>query len=117
MGNAEVERPHWDSKQRKLWLDNTLVKQFTTPAPIQELILAWFEKNGWDTPIRVPLFPGRSKRSQQDRLHDAVVSLNRHQLEGRVYFYRNGNGKVGWELTPTHTRKGRPRPLFGKESE
>ena len=69
--------PNWDARDRCLWVGEVLVKKFGALAPSQEFLLASLEREGWKTPLRIVSLPGKSKRTLQGRLHDAVMGLNR----------------------------------------
>ena len=103
--------PNWDARDRCLWVGEVLVKKFGALAPSQEFLLASLEREGWKTPLRIVSLPGKSKRTLQGRLHDAIRGLNRLQRVGRIYFFRTGRGnEIGWELTPTHKKKPKDVP-------
>jgi hypothetical protein len=91
-------RPRWDKIARELWLGDTLVKKFLRPAPLQELILAVFEEEGWPERIDDPL-PGPFDGDRRDRLHKALQKLNRNQQVPLLEFHRDGTGeKIVWRL-------------------
>ncbi|WP_082838914.1 hypothetical protein [Gemmata sp. SH-PL17] len=86
-----VPVPHWDESTRQLNWRGRVVKRFRTPANNQERILAVFEEEKWTLRIDDPLVGGA--RDPVERLHDAIRRLNGNQLDGRIYFSRDGTGK------------------------
>ena len=108
-GTAAVVRkrqlkPRWVAGRhgvdvRTLWLGKLLVKQFTGPADIQELILAAFQELRWPKQIDDPIPPGASRQDPKDRLRDAVRNLNGTQKDGRIRFRTCANGTaIRWEI-------------------
>jgi hypothetical protein len=90
--------PEWDADRRKLLLDGTVVKQFPQPSPNQVLVLVTFQDDGWLHRIDNPLSP-RPDQDAQQRLHDTIVRLNRHQQNRLICFRGDGTGEgVCWEL-------------------
>jgi len=56
-----------------------------------------FQEEDWPGRIDDPLCPNRT--DPQQRLHDTVRALNRHQLHKRIRFSRDGTGEgVVWKL-------------------
>jgi hypothetical protein len=89
-----AEEPSWDGKRRAMWLGDTLVKRFRQPSPVQELILAAFEEEGWPPRIDDPLPPVRGLNPGK-RLNNAIRNLNRGQKD--IHFEGGGDGKsIGW---------------------
>jgi hypothetical protein len=89
--------PTWDKDRRILRFGPELVKQFKTPAPNQEVVLAAFEEEGWPVRIDDPL-PMHPAIDPKRRLHDTINSLNRNQLVRRLRFIGNGCGEaIRWE--------------------
>ncbi len=90
--------PRWDPVLRELWLGQTLVKRFTQPATLQEMILSAFQEEGWPASIDDPL-PPEPDQDARLRLRRTVRNLNRAQLAGRIRFFINGNGQaIRWEI-------------------
>jgi hypothetical protein len=90
--------PKWDKERQELRLGDVIVKQFKVPAPNQELILASFEEEGWPPRIDDPL-PPHPDQDAKRRLHDTIVTLNRHQRHPLIRFLGDGSGQgVRWEL-------------------
>jgi hypothetical protein len=93
--------PHWDSSTRRLFLGETLVKQFLVPAKNQEAILEAFERLGWPECIDNPLADG-DETSAQRRLHNAITRLNHQQIHPIIRFHGTGTGTgVRWEPVAT----------------
>lgn len=90
--------PHWHSTRRELTLGERLVKRFKVPAPVQELLLAAFEEEGWPDQITDPL-PRCGNQEPKRRLHEAIKGLNRRQRDSSIRFYGDGTGQgIRWEL-------------------
>jgi hypothetical protein len=86
--------PLWDG--RRLWLGETLLKEFNQPAPFQTALLDAFQKQGWsDTPAENPLprAEGESENNAKHRLHDTIKNLNRCLPPGTIRFRGDGTGK------------------------
>jgi hypothetical protein len=89
--------PRWDADGRELWAGGRLVKRFTRPAPLLELLLAAFQELGWPRVLDDPL-PGTDGMDPKERLHDAVKRLNACQRPLVVRFRGDGTGqRVRWE--------------------
>jgi len=74
-----------------------VVKQFKVPAPNQEVILASFEEEGWPPRIDDPL-PPQADQDSKRRLHDTIITLNRHQKNRLIRFSGDGSGEgVRWD--------------------
>jgi hypothetical protein len=87
----------WDADGRELWAGGRLVKRFTRPAPLLELLLAAFQELGWPRVLDDPL-PGAGGMDPKERLHDAVKRLNACQRPLVVRFRGDGTGQRGrWE--------------------
>jgi hypothetical protein len=84
--------PHWDAARRQLCWGELVVKQFFQPAPSQQTLLAAFEEDGWPPRIDNPL-PPRGKQEGWERLHDAIIRLNRCQRHPVLRFFRDGSGE------------------------
>jgi hypothetical protein len=78
-------KPFWEAKRRELWLGDPLVKRFKRPEPLQELILAAFQKQRWPPFIDDPL-PGKPGTSCQERRYDVTNNLCRAQEPLRIRF-------------------------------
>ena len=89
--------PRWDKERQELRVGELLVKQFKVPAPNQEMILASFEEEGWPPRIDDPLPPHVDQDSKR-RLHDTIITLNRHQKNRLIRFSGDGSGEgVRWD--------------------
>jgi len=96
--SSDARIPTWDEQRQELRLGDKVVKRFTAPARNQQLILAAFEEEGWPTHVDDPLPPG-SIDDPKRRLHDTIVSLNRHQQRALLRFAGDGKGEgIRWEL-------------------
>ena len=108
----QLPQTRWDADTHALLLDTVLVKKFDVRAPLQEYVLKLFQNANWPPIITVKHLPGDSDRPLQDRIHDAVVHLNRGQKAANIFFFRNGQGnEIGWELTPTHKKGPRKKSI------
>jgi hypothetical protein len=95
---VSVDQPRWDGCRRELWWGGRLVKRFRQPAPNQEALLAAFEELGWPEWMDDPL-PREKGIDPQERLHDTVKGLNRHQRQRLLHFCGDGTGqRIGWCL-------------------
>lgn len=89
--------PVWDAARRVLSLDEHLIKHFRHHATNQETILSTFQEEGWPERIDDPLVPSPSILSKR-RLHDAIKSLNRKQVNPLIHFHGDGTGEgIAWE--------------------
>jgi hypothetical protein len=90
--------PEWDKERQELRVGGLVVKQFKVPAPNQEMILAAFQEEGWPPRIDDPL-PPQAGQNPCRRLHDTIMSLNRHQKHPLLRFSGDGSGEgVRWEF-------------------
>jgi hypothetical protein len=99
VARAEVREavPVYDKDRRELWFKGRLVKRLRQPAGNQELILLAFQEQGWPDAIDDPL-PGNADQDRQERLHNAIRRLNKHQHEATILFRRNGSGsRILWQ--------------------
>jgi hypothetical protein len=93
-----LKPPYWDAERRELHCNGQLVKAFRQPAPNQEAILAAFEEEGWPPRIDNPL-PDCGEHEGRDRLHDAIVRLNRQPGRRLLRFCADGRGEgVCWQF-------------------
>jgi hypothetical protein len=89
----QARTPRWDGNNHTLWLNRTVVTTFDRLAPLEEAVLAQFEKHAWTHRVPSPFVGPGSKR----RLHDAVKLLNRRQK--RIRFRSIGSGhEMTWEI-------------------
>jgi hypothetical protein len=89
--------PQWDKERQELRVGELVVKQFKVPAPNQEMILASFEEEGWPPRIDDPL-PPQPDQDAKRRLHDTIITLNRHQKNRLIRFSGDGSGEgVRWD--------------------
>jgi hypothetical protein len=110
--NGTPNPPVFDTARRELRVGNRLIKRFKQPALSQETILAAFEEEGWPYRILNPLPPKPNQDSKQ-RLHDAIIRLNRGQKHRLLRFKGDGTGEgIFWEYTafadPTATPERHP---------
>ncbi len=74
-------------------LGNDVIKRFLRPAKNQQLILSSFEELNWCNRIDNPI-AGTAKTTAEDRLKDAIASLNASQSGGsKILFGKDGTGK------------------------
>lgn len=91
--------PHWDSRSRRLWWRDCLIKQFRVPAINQEVVLAALEEEGWPSQIDDPL-PQTRDIDPKVRLHDTIKALNRHHQHQIIHFCGDGSGRaIRWAIT------------------
>jgi len=97
--------PRWDARHRTLFVGTQVVKHFRVPSPVQEVLLAVFEEEGWPERIDDPLPPNKDGKR---RLHSAINSLNRSQVNELLHFFGDGTGQcVCWRLlVDPHTAVG-----------
>ena len=96
-GNLKRRAPEWDEERRELRWRGQVVKRFRQHAENQELILRAFQKAGWPVSIEDPL-PWADDIDSQERLHDAIKNLNRHQRPRLLIRFRGlGSGRILWE--------------------
>jgi hypothetical protein len=104
--------PRWDARCRELWYGELLLKRFVKAAPIQELLLAAFERAGWPLCMADPL-PEHPGVSPEERLHNALRRLNASLVIRVIQFIRDGSARgVGWKVhenrLKAHGRQARP---------
>lgn len=93
--------PYWDADRRELRWGESLIKRFKIAAPNQEIILCSFQEEGWPPHLDDPLPPVHDVEPKR-RLHDTIVSLNRHHEQPGLRFTGDGTGRgVRWECSPT----------------
>jgi hypothetical protein len=106
--------PHWDRRQRRLWLGKRLLKEYRQPAPFQTSLLDAFQTHGWEDGHAIdplPLLPGETAAAAEQRLHDVIGNLNRSLPSGTIRFGGDGTGHgvrwhhVGREILSGGTRK------------
>lgn len=110
------ETPFWDPDLRELYVAGRLVKRFTRPIPVLELILQAFEEASWPRALRSPLPLGRNAKRL---LHDAIKRLNLCQKERAIQFGGDGTGLgIRWQLVAAWCARFRNKPesesAFGK---
>jgi hypothetical protein len=99
-GHAHLDfaklKPVWDADLNRLTLGDVVVKEYRTPAPNQQRILAAFQEEDWPVRIDDPL-PPHPEQDPKRRLHETIVSLNRNQRNELMRFCGDGNGMgVRW---------------------
>lgn len=82
-------RPRWDPVDRELYWHVWIVKKFSVHADLQETVLQWFQDKGF--PERVEDEFSDDGVDRQERMHNAVVGLNRSQTACKIEFYRDGS--------------------------
>lgn len=98
---GRVPVPRWDADERRLWLGDTLLKEFRQPAPNQIALLDAFQANSWgrrhlSNPLRRD--PGETEAEAYARLHATIKNLNRGLPPGTIHFRGDGSGYgVWWE--------------------
>jgi hypothetical protein len=101
IGRERLPLPSWDSKSRRLWLGNQLLKEFRQPAPHQTRLLDVFEEQGWlRAHIGDPLSADEqeSEGEAKRRLHETLKNLNRTIPPGTIRFRGDGTGQgIRWE--------------------
>ena len=94
--STPIVLPMWNPDARELTMGGVLVKRFRTSATTQIPILEAFQRHGWKGSIANPFTRQRGERDPDERLHDGVFKLNRHQTNSILHFERNGAGRVMW---------------------
>lgn len=93
----ERQVPIWDPEARELWVGGQMVKRFTRPAPVLELVLEAFQEMGWPSHLDDPL-PPENGIVPEERLRDTVRRLNRCQEPLRIHFTSDGLGAgIRWD--------------------
>jgi hypothetical protein len=89
--------PRWDARNCILWWGKLVVKEFKRPASNQEQLFAAFQQVEWQHEIWDPL-PRDGSLPPKRRLHDTVMTANRHQENPKVRFRLCHRGRaVRWE--------------------
>jgi hypothetical protein len=98
LGGPAPSHPTWDRRSRELRLGELVVKQYKMPAAVQIAILDAFEEEDWPPRIDDPL-PPRRGLDPQDRLREAIKSLNRNQ-DIRILRFQGDGTRCGvrWRL-------------------
>jgi hypothetical protein len=91
-------KPVWNAELNRLTFGDLIVKEYRTPAPNQQCILAVFEEEGWPPRIDDPL-PPAPEMDPKRRLHETIISLNRNQRNRVMRFGGDGNGMgIRWQF-------------------
>jgi hypothetical protein len=85
-------KPRWDPRRRELWYRGQLVKRIHRTAANQECILNSLQELGWPPRMDDPLPGGKGGRAEE-RLRDAVKSLNRHRVCPLIRFEVEAGGR------------------------
>ncbi len=96
--------PVWDPQTREFSVGKQLLKRFTRPAPILDIVLSSFQELDWPLRLDDPLPPVRDIVSAE-RLRDTVRRLNRCQNPHTVRFSSDGLGtgvRWSWGTNPTN---------------
>jgi hypothetical protein len=97
----QLPLPSWDSRSRRLWLGNQLLKEFRQPAPHQTRLLDVFEEQGWlHAHIEDPLSADEQENEgdAKRRLHETLKNLNRTIPPRTIRFRGDGTGQgIRWE--------------------
>jgi len=97
-GTGVAVLPCWDQEHHQLRLGSVLVKEFTQPAEIQELVFRAFEEEGWTRRIDDPLPPAMNQ-VPKTRLHNTIRNLNRGMKNWLIRFGGGGDGEsICWRL-------------------
>ncbi len=102
--------PRWDSKDRKLWLGEWILREYEKqPAPYQTTLLDAFQREGWPLhSIADPLErePGESDHDARQRLKWSIGNLNNALPPGTIRFRGDGTGQgVKWEYASRRSGK------------
>ena len=101
IGPLEPVKPVWDADLNRLSLGDCVVKEYRTPAPNQQLVLSAFQEEGWPPRIDDPL-PPVADLDPKRRLHETIISLNRHQRNRVLRFSGDGHALgIRWEVMCT----------------
>lgn len=108
----ENKLPAWDAEARELWVGRQLVKRFTRPAPMLELVLAAFQELAWPPHVDDPMPPNHGI-VPMERLRDTVRRLNRCQEPQRIRFESDGLGMgIRWSWVDCDMEKPVREPRF-----
>jgi hypothetical protein len=90
--------PCWDQEHHQLRLGSVLVKEFTQPAEIQELVFRAFQEECWKRRIDDPLPPAPNQDPKR-RLNRTVRNLNRGMKNRLIEFGGGGDGEsICWRV-------------------
>lgn len=89
--HAAVDRVKWDHECHELWLDGTVIKRYTQPAPCQWAILDAFQVAKWPRRVSIRL-PTNGGRNHGRRLSEVVADLNRRLKGSPLHFLLDGSG-------------------------
>ena len=93
---ASVLLPTWDRDRLELRLGTRVLRQFKSPSPHEEMILAALEEMNWPARIDDPS-PSHDNPLQ---LEQTIESLNRRQRPALVDFRLDSTGQtIAWELS------------------
>lgn len=106
--NQVNPRPLWDSEARELRVGTRILKRFTRPAPVTELVLSAFQETNWPPYLDDPL-PVSRGIVPAERLREAIRRLNRSQSPRMLRFSSNGLGSgMRWEWVARETDQEKP---------
>jgi hypothetical protein len=90
--------PSWDGQSHVLYLGEQIVKQYTVPAPNQQIVLTAFQEQQWTRYLDDPI-PPAPEQDPRIRLRDTIKCLNAHQKNRLIRFRGTGTGEcVCWEV-------------------
>lgn len=96
---ATESTPYWNPDAREFSVGPQLLKRFTRPAPMLDIILSSFQELDWPLRLDDPIPPTPGIVSAE-RLRDTVRRLNRCQNPHAVRFSSDGLGLgLRWSLT------------------
>jgi hypothetical protein len=99
---SAASTPLWDPETREFSVGRQLLKRFTRPAPVLDLVLSSFQELGWPLRLDDPLPPAKDIVAAE-RLRDTVRRLNRCQNPHLIRFSSDGMGRgVRWQWS-SHT--------------
>jgi hypothetical protein len=93
---ADGLKPTWVKEEWEIRKGDTLVKKFKREAPNAFRVLDAFQEEGWPSSILDPLPGTVDQGSDQQRRHDTIKSLNKHQ--NQIRFSGDGSGeRFSWK--------------------
>jgi hypothetical protein len=92
-------KPVWNPATGELWYAGDLIKKFTKPAQNQRLLLDWFRRHHFKSPLRNPWMEQAYITIATETLKNTVDGLNEdHRILNLLRFGTQDNGtKVYWQ--------------------
>jgi hypothetical protein len=97
LGEQALDSPVYDPDERALRWRGRRVKRLQREAPVQEVVLLAFQRQGWPRRIGDPL-PDEPGLDPKERVRETVKGLNRGLKSGTIRFHADGTGRgLLWE--------------------